>query len=436
MLFSKLRNKFEMVKLSDVSESIFSGITPKSGGDAYCDDGISFIRSGEILENGSIDPNIELKIKPEIHNGIMKSSKICLNDVLIAIVGATIGKVGLYSCAEEANINQAIAGVRLRQGIIEPKFLLYYLMSKTGQTFLEYLKRPVARANINLEEIGSIEIPKLLPAQQIAFCDLFENGINRHNAKITQADNLLSGMDGFVNELLGYVGGKHRSELSWAVRYKDVLGKRLDANSYKPTVSHDFTADVLLLPLKDVANINGNERIKPEKTDDLVPYIGLPECSLTSVETVSYRPYSDVQGRNVVTPGDILFARIEPSVSNKKYVYAETLLGNEYAYVSTEFYTVRADGSPVLQQYLYTMLFSSYVYSQISGKTTGSSGRRRIDKSMFENVLIPVPDKAIQQKIADEAVRRRTLARQLREDATREWQEAKALFEKEILGEV
>ena len=88
----------------------------------------------------------------------MKSSKIKKNDVMIAIVGATIGQVGIYLSDKEANINQAIALVRVKEGI-NSEYVKEVVSSSIGQLNLERLKRPVARANINLEEIGSIIIP-------------------------------------------------------------------------------------------------------------------------------------------------------------------------------------------------------------------------------------------------------------------------------------
>ena len=100
------------------------------------------------------------QIKQGIHTGLMKSSQLKKNDILIAIVGATIGKVGLYTYDSEANINQAIAAVRIKKGIL-PEFVIVYLLSDVGQTYLEYLKRPVARANINLQEIAEIGISVL-----------------------------------------------------------------------------------------------------------------------------------------------------------------------------------------------------------------------------------------------------------------------------------
>ena len=48
--------------------------------------------------------------------------------------------------------------VRVKKGI-NPEYIKEVLSSSIGQLNLDRLKRPVARANINLEEIGSILIP-------------------------------------------------------------------------------------------------------------------------------------------------------------------------------------------------------------------------------------------------------------------------------------
>lgn len=154
------RSKYPLKKLGDISVLITSGITPKAGGDAYTDaqSGIAFIRSGDIDINGNINFDELLYIKPEVHNKQMKSSKVYNNDIMIAIVGATIGQVGIYHSDKEANINQAIALVRLKDGY-DPEYVKELIKSSIGQLNLDRLKRPVARANINLEEIASILIP-------------------------------------------------------------------------------------------------------------------------------------------------------------------------------------------------------------------------------------------------------------------------------------
>ena len=88
----------------------------------------------------------------------MKSSQVHKNDLMIAIVGATIGQVGIFLDEREANINQAIALVRLKDGN-DVQYVKELIKSQVGQLSLNRLKRPVARANINLEEISTIKIP-------------------------------------------------------------------------------------------------------------------------------------------------------------------------------------------------------------------------------------------------------------------------------------
>jgi len=81
------------------------------------------------------------------------------------------------------------------------------------------------------------------------------------------------------------------------------------------------------------------------------------------------------------------------------------------------------------------MFFCSFVFAQVKGKTTGSSGRRRIDSQMFAGLQIPVPNREIQQEIATEMRRRREESRRLKAEAEAGWESAKEEFERVLLGE-
>lgn len=149
---------YTISKLKRKSILITSGATPLSKGGSYTEDtsiGIPFVRSGEIK-----DINFEdcIYIKPAIHNSMLESSQLKKGDLLIAIVGATIGEVGIYNHDREANINQAIALVRLNDELL-PVFAKDFYKSSIGSFILDRAKRPVARANINLDEIGILPIP-------------------------------------------------------------------------------------------------------------------------------------------------------------------------------------------------------------------------------------------------------------------------------------
>lgn len=160
---------FSISNLKKQSVLITSGATPPSKGDSYTLDkiiGIPFIRSGEISKINFEDCNY---IKPEIHNSMLKSSQLKKGDLLIAIVGATIGEIGIYNYNKEGNINQAIALIRLKN-TISPLFAMEFFKCSIGQFILDKAKRPVARANINLDEIGTLPIivPPIKKQNEIA----------------------------------------------------------------------------------------------------------------------------------------------------------------------------------------------------------------------------------------------------------------------------
>ena len=185
--------------------------------------------------------------------------------------------------------------------------------------------------------------------------------------------------------------------------------------------------------LGDIALVNNNSK-KGLSFGETVPYVGLPECSKYDIKEVITKKYSDVSNRNIVYPDDILFARIEPSIFNKKYVWASDLLGHDYAFLSTEFYTIRAKDMR-LQKFIYAMLFYRPVFQQFSGRTTGSTGRRRLDKTSLQKIMIPMPRLDVCEAIGNEFFARRNKAIILTTEAEQDLQNAREQFEKELLGE-
>ncbi len=199
-------SKYRASTFQELETLIFSGVTPLAKSDAYVSppDGVRFIRSGEITTDGEVTPTSEVHLSDTIHNGMMKRSQLVSGDLLIAIVGATIGAVGVFNRDEPANINQAIAAVRLRSDEISPEFACLYLRSRIGQALLDYFKRPVARANINLEEIGAI--PLIIPPKDVQENIVAKYHIYREEARLLrqQAEaELKSAKQAVENLILG-----------------------------------------------------------------------------------------------------------------------------------------------------------------------------------------------------------------------------------------
>lgn len=318
----------------------------------------------------------------------------------------------------------------------EPEFIAAFLNTSAGRLQIDRESRQIiGMSNINAEEIRTLRVPLPKRPKQRKLLAILDAARAARRRKLEESESLLGDLDALVLESLGItLPSPHDTNKPFAVRLRQVRSRRLDPPAYTPFPIPNNPRRVPIKPLARVADIGSHTAPRQKDENAFVPYIGLPECDLNDVREVATRAYKEVRGRSVARVGDILFARIEPSVFNKKYVYIDRLGNHKYAYLSTEFYAVRAHGNEDDQKYLYAMLLSAFVFIQVRGKTTGSSGRRRIDPDMFASLLIPWPDGAIRKKIAGEVSRRRNAARKLREEAAQLWNDAKRRFEEELLG--
>ena len=93
----------------------------------------------------------------------------CKGDILTNIVGASIGRSAIFEINEIANINQAVALIRLNNQILS-KYLVNYLNWDIFINFLIHGTGETARPNLSLQNVGNFPIilPPLPEQQQIA----------------------------------------------------------------------------------------------------------------------------------------------------------------------------------------------------------------------------------------------------------------------------
>ena len=307
MLWQKLMSiPAKLTTLKKESSCIFSGITPKSGGDAYTiDNGIPFLRSGDFSETNEIKFSELLHIKENIHNKLMANSQLKNGDLLVAIVGATIGKIGVYKYENEANINQAICAVRL-QDTLNPYYVQAFLQTNIGQKIIERIKRPVARANINLEEVGNLPIPLLSPSLQKQIVEIMNNGRLQKQIKEAEAQQLLDSIDGYLLKELGITMPKIQTDIDsriFIVQKKDLKG-RYTPNLYKDAVTLHSTI-YENVPLSHLAYINPNTRIPNQNKEMPISFVPMESVNeiyaenfhkVYGIDTIGLR-YFNVFGR-------------------------------------------------------------------------------------------------------------------------------------------
>lgn len=180
----------ELNKLSIID--ITKGETPLWRGDNYTKTGIPFLRS-ENLVTSCLDLSNVVFINEKVHER-MSRSKIYPGDVLLAIVGATIGQVGLVSDEyPEYNTNQANAIVRPINNKMSA-YLSIILETKYCQLQIERLKGGGSRDNLDLHEVRILKIPK--PNEILLnFCfqiiQTFQKLYNDAKAKYVEAEKSL-----------------------------------------------------------------------------------------------------------------------------------------------------------------------------------------------------------------------------------------------------
>ena len=149
---------WEKKRLGDSSELITKGSSPKWQGINYVtDDGILFVTSENVREN-YIDLE-KSKYLEKKFNDKQKRSILKKNDVLVNIVGASIGRAAIFDFdIVDANINQAVALIRSKNEI-DVHFLSYFLNSDNAMNQYNNAKKDTARANLSLEDINNLRIP-------------------------------------------------------------------------------------------------------------------------------------------------------------------------------------------------------------------------------------------------------------------------------------
>ena len=193
---------WEVVELGNYSELITKGSSPKWQGFDYCDEGISFVRSQNI-GLGRLELN-EIAYLPKEFNKKEKKSILQKNDLLINIVGASIGRAAVANdIIEGGNVNQAVAIVRLKPAS-EPFFVMTFLLTLGGQFQLHKQKKDIARANLSLQDIKSLLIPLPSVSEQtetveiLRACDTKIAALEREAERLdelfrTMLDELMTG---------------------------------------------------------------------------------------------------------------------------------------------------------------------------------------------------------------------------------------------------
>ena len=368
-----------------------SGGTPSRSNKSYYGGNIPWLKTGD-LNDGYITHIPEFITEEAVVNSSAKLNPV--GSVLIAMYGATIGKLGILTFP--ATTNQACCAC-IEYDAIDPMFLFYFLLSQ--RTAFIAKGGGGAQPNISKEIIVKtyIPLPQFLEQQRIvaeierwfSLIDIIENGKNDLQNIIKQTKNKILDLA---------IHGKLVSQDPNDEPAIELL-KRINPG-FTPCDNGHYTQ----LPdgwcyatIKEVFIINPKN-----KADDDVEVGFVPMANITDGYNNTFK-YETKQWGKIKTGfthfanGDIAVAKISPCLENRKSVVLKGL-PNGIGVGTTELHVFR----PLFLDVQYGLYFfkSDYFISQCVGSFNGVVGQQRVSKNIIENMIIAIPPINEQKRIA------------------------------------
>ena len=348
-----------MARLSDLATVITKGTTPTSLGFAFQNEGINFVKIESVDDNGNFIFEKFDHISDGCHEKL-KRSQLQENDILFSIAGA-IGRTAIVTKdILPANTNQALAIIRIPEGVINYSFLLYILQSSAVIEQTEKKKQGVAQLNLSLKDIGDFIIPDIPLEQQkiiVETLDKVNNVISLRRQQLSKLDELVK------SRFIELFDGK------------------------------GYPEDTLL----NLCNIIDYRGKTPEKVEDGLPFITaknvkMHQMNLEPREYISKETYDKVMVRGFPKEGDVVFTTEAPlgNVCRIPHFDTEFYIGQRIVTMQTE------KLEPIYLEYALSSDDFKTKYMEKSSGSTVTGIRVRL----LEQLTIPVPPRDIQTQFS------------------------------------
>ncbi|MEQ8383062.1 MAG: restriction endonuclease subunit S [Coleofasciculus sp. A1-SPW-01] len=158
------------------------------------DQGVPLLSVRNIINDSFVNLEDDSLISQDDFQVLNKSFRVLENDIVLAIVGATLGKVAIVKKMPEFTIQRSLAVLRTKKTMCLYKFLFYFLKSSKFQNLLWLNTGFSAQPGIYLGSLANFFalLPPLVEQKMIIeFLDTKTLEIDQQKAKIQQAIDLL-----------------------------------------------------------------------------------------------------------------------------------------------------------------------------------------------------------------------------------------------------
>lgn len=360
-----MKTDVQIKKLGEVAV-IVGGYAFKSGELSKSKEDNSFlpvIKIGNLGTDGSIHLESVQFFK---FNDKLRSFLINDNDILIAMTGATVGKVAI-SNTKNLFLNQRVGLIRPKNDALLEDYLKYLLLDKNFYTYCQKKAGGGAQGNISPTQIllYEVNVPSLDVQQKI----------------VEKLDAIRK-----LQELNKYQTSK-TDEI-----HESLINEEIKSNEHTM--------------VKLVEIIKPQEFVNPLKSpNDEYQYVDISsiDSENLSVDLNSVKQFkgkdAPSRARKKIEKGDILFSTVRPNLKRIAIVDFPTF--NSLA--STGFAVLRPDSNKVNPNYMGTITCSGIVTDQVLPQVRGAAYPAVSDNDIF-NAEIPIPERKKQDEIAEKFI--------------------------------
>ena len=365
-----MSERWPVVRLGDLADVVTKGTTPTSVGHEFVDEGINFIKVESITPSGRFIKEKFAHITAACHEDLGRS-QLQAGDILFSIAGA-LGRTGFVTGdVLPANTNQALAIIRLKQGIgVSQEFVLKSLETGIILEQIEKFKGGSAQQNLSLAQVRDfrIALPPLHEQQRIVAL-LDEAFAGLATAKANAERNLQNARAIFESYLQSVF-----TQCDWPIRRLGDLSEMVTKGTTPTSVGHSFVRQGI--NFVKIESITKTGRFIEEKFAQITA-----EC------------HADLE-RSRLKVGDILFS-IAGALGRTALVTDKILPANTNQALAI----IRLKPDPsLLPKFVLKALETGVVLEQIE-QFRGGAAQQNLSLTQVRDLHIVQPPLAEQQKI-------------------------------------
>ena len=386
---SHIESVEELYEIPETWKWISLGNVGKWGAGATPSRKVKDYYGGDIpwLKTGDLNDGMITDIPEYITELALKETPVKLNpvgSVLIAMYGATIGKLGILEV--EATTNQACCACRTYEGIYN-KYLFYYLMSQRDS--LRYMGSGGAQSNISKEKIVGYCFPLAPYAEQIRVVNAIETifaeldkieKLQLHysvNLEILKSKIIDAGIQGKLTEQLPEDGTAEElleqiaEEKKWLVKEKKIKATKELPEITEDEIPFEIPSNWKWVRIGDLIQIkSGDGLVKNDMTEGEIPVYGGNGVSGYHNECNVYRK-TVVIGRVGVNCGSVHITEEKAWVTDNAFItsYPEKYIDQDFLAICLRFLELgkrqTATAQPVISgTKVYPVLFPLPPYAE------------------------------------------------------------------------